>query len=433
MASTRKTGTLDTTPHIRPAGKTTVFGADGAKQCVEPDLATTVRPQTPPEIKKYRKSNVHEPGKILTHYGLADDTIPGGVDRPFGCKNSTGEDLKGLIQTFPTSDLMQWRLERQEDIYASSKNEPLGRSMQRGHKLPAEGEPFGTRVNAKLKNKMPETKALLYPVGTEADFEGKHHAQYVKSHGDYAPGEQRRRGYDWDGSGIDPASKVFGYHEKIAYREGVAKALNPTLQDDAVLSATIVQKRLEDFKMTDSTELGQSTNLGHGDRGLPGDHTFGVPSRRFEELGVRHLIKGEYADADQAPDPDLGKSLRKGFRNVAPSAEKVFGAPTIRTDIAAPASKSVADTQNYGNEPDASSLLYPAPAAERGVVEEDYLKPFTKQGLQEFYAMAQINLPEPLFDAAFHKAVELDVAQGGPANQCCISTFHKARFFFANA
>ena len=50
------------------------------------------------------------------------------------------------MKTFPASELMQWRLERQEDIYESSKREPLGKSYNRGHVLP-EGmgteRPFG--------------------------------------------------------------------------------------------------------------------------------------------------------------------------------------------------------------------------------------------------------------------------------------------------
>ena len=39
------------------------------------------RPSTPPEIKKYRQSTIHEPGKMVKHYGLADDPVKNG---PFG-------------------------------------------------------------------------------------------------------------------------------------------------------------------------------------------------------------------------------------------------------------------------------------------------------------------------------------------------------------
>ena len=76
----------------------------------------------------------------------------------------------------------------------------------------------------------------------------------------------------------------------------------------------------------------------------------------------------------ETADRDLGLSLRPGFRNRAPE-DRVFGAPTIRTDIPGRDVKSVADNNNYGNEPDAMSLVYPS-AAHRGVVDRDYIKPY---------------------------------------------------------
>jgi hypothetical protein len=42
-----------------------------------------------------------------------------------------------------------------------------------------------------------------------------------------------------------------------------------------------------------------------------------VPSRRFEEWSAGRLIKGDYPAAEQAPDPDLGKSLHQGYRNIS--------------------------------------------------------------------------------------------------------------------
>ena len=50
---------------------------EGAQFC----LSMGERPSTPPEIKKYRQSTIHEPGKMVKHYGLADDPVKNG---PFG-------------------------------------------------------------------------------------------------------------------------------------------------------------------------------------------------------------------------------------------------------------------------------------------------------------------------------------------------------------
>ena len=48
--------------------------------------------------------------------------------------------------------------------------------------------------------------------------------------------------------------------------------------------------------------------------------------------------------------------------------------PTVRLDIPAPLVKSVANTQNYGNEADAHQLIHPTTTADRGVNEENYIQ-----------------------------------------------------------
>lgn len=45
----------------------------------------------------------------------------------------------------------------------------------------------------------------------------------------------------------------------------------------------------------------------------------------------------------------------QGWRNIAPE-NRVFGAPSIRTDLPAPSKKSVSCMVNYGNEPDAMQV-----------------------------------------------------------------------------
>ena len=63
------------------------------------------------------------------------------------------------------------------------------------------------------------------------------------------------------------------------------------------------------------------------------------------------------------PDKDLGKSIKPNCRNVVRKEEdrhRSFGVPTIRQDIHQPAKRSVADYQNYGDEPEAVDLLFPS-------------------------------------------------------------------------
>mmetsp|Transcript_6907 Transcript_6907/g.10703 ORF Transcript_6907/g.10703 Transcript_6907/m.10703 type:complete len:454 (-) Transcript_6907:128-1489(-) len=430
----------DTAPQIIPAGKSSRVQGDGAKVCVQPEVDQNERPITPDEIKKYRKSTVHEPGKIVVHYGRSDDHVP---DQVFGVKAVYGDTAAGLMANYPTSELMQWRLDRQEDIYASTTREPLGKSFSRGHVLPGDltsGEqPFG--VQGEVEPTSSQVKDLVFPIDTatmQGDPEGgAAHSMYIKTHGDYAPGQQRRRGYDWGGSGIDPAAATFGGVDRAPYYDGVAKALNPLRDVGNKASASIIDKRVEDFKSTANDELGRVKNLGHGEKPHE-QHIYGVPSRRFEEWSAGRLIKGDYPAAEQAPDPDLGKSLHQGYRNISGAGgggsdpERAYGVPCIRTDLPArnANSRSVADNVNYGNEPGAVSLIFPSGGAERGVVEQDYVKPYDKDELAAFYASTGIPMEEGEFDAAFETACELD---GGGEDVCTINTFQRVRMYNMSA
>lgn len=364
----------------------------------------------------------------MVHYGRTDDEIP---DKVFGVKNVYGESAAELMANYPTSELMQWRLDRQEDIYASTKREPLGKSFSRGHVLPAEFATKAFGVQGEVAPTSSQVKDIVFPMDsaytTGADESRETHQMYVTSHGDYAPGEQRRRGYDWAASGIDPATATFGGLDKEQYQEGVAKALNPLKDQANKAAAHIIDKRVEDFKSTYNDELGRVKNLGHGEK-PPEGHIYGVPSRRFTEWGAGRLIKGDYSEEEQAPDTDLGKSLRQGYRNVPDpvNPDRAFGVPCIRTDLPAREyeRRSVADNCNYGNEPSAVSLIFPSSGAERGVVETDYNKPYTKEDLSQFYADTGIQMAEGEFEAAFETAAEVD-GFGGDA--CTINTFQRVR------
>lgn len=97
---------------IRPAGVTTNFN-----ETAQDALTWQKRPETPPEQKKYRQSTVHEPGKVVKHFGAADDPVPEG---PFGDKSVSkpGESVAAYIKSFPDTEVARWKLERSEDIYA---------------------------------------------------------------------------------------------------------------------------------------------------------------------------------------------------------------------------------------------------------------------------------------------------------------------------
>lgn len=99
--------------HIPAAGVPSKLVGEGAKNCLHFDE----RPSTPDSEKKYRQSVLHEPGRIVRHFGLADDALHLG---PFGEKTISrpGQTMADYIRSYPDSKTMQWRLERGEDVYA---------------------------------------------------------------------------------------------------------------------------------------------------------------------------------------------------------------------------------------------------------------------------------------------------------------------------
>jgi hypothetical protein len=92
-------------------------------------------PPTADNIKTWRKSLKNEPGKVIIHPGMQGDTQPEG--RTYGRLNYKDASTTDLMNWEPKSEMLAMMRDKQESIYASTKAEPLGRSMDRGHVLPA--------------------------------------------------------------------------------------------------------------------------------------------------------------------------------------------------------------------------------------------------------------------------------------------------------
>lgn len=84
---------------------------------------------------------------------------------------SNKEDtLEKVFKTYPESDMMRWTLDRSEDVYHSSKREPLGKSWNRGHSIPShmgKDIPFGQRINAKENSAVSLARSAIAPVDRE--------------------------------------------------------------------------------------------------------------------------------------------------------------------------------------------------------------------------------------------------------------------------
>ena len=257
----------------------------------------------------------------VTHPGRYDDPIDD--DAVHGAVTVPSEPVGSVISHYPTTDIMRFQLDRLEDVYASTRREPLGQSFVRGHALPPDlasgAVPFG--VPGEVKPTSSVVKDLVFPPEKDTPMLGDDrgsdaHRMYVKTHGAYAPGERVTRDYDWAAAGVDPTRDAFGATttkgEQIL--DGVAKAINP-LKDatSKAASAVIVNKRAEAARAINKDPLGAPRRLGTGLPTPPPDHAFGAPSRRAGADdagdGTRGAHQGDHAAEDRAPDPTIGKSM----------------------------------------------------------------------------------------------------------------------------
>ncbi|KAF8069463.1 hypothetical protein HT031_001579 [Scenedesmus sp. PABB004] len=383
----------------------------GGEDTAAAALAWGPRPVTPEVIKPFQHYARAPPGTITRHPGAARDAVPHG---PFGVKGAVGEGVGDCMGAAPASDTQRWSLEQREAVYASNRQEPLGRGLSRGHVLP---QGLGTHVafgrplhEQEARN---STRSIIFPDPPPGgdDAAGPQHRMYVASHGSFAPGEQRSRDYDWAAARIDPARHRFGL------------ILQPELSEQP---SPVVSALYEAHKATLGDELARPRPLGARGAAPPGA-VFGRPPAREAEPTVGELLRGWYSAEAQAPDPDLGKSLREGWRNTEPAA-RALGVPSVRVDRPMPARPSVANTQNYGGEPCAAQLLAPPPCVDLGVKAEHLLTPRGAAELAALLESAGVCLRDGELQAALELAARLDGApagEGGP--RCSLDAFMRAR------
>lgn len=389
----------DSTPHLPAAGQHGEPNAVTAEQTLKPEFFDQA-PPTPPHIKKWRKETA--PGKICLHPGVAEDSDYARLDT-YGKSEPVGVKVHEVLNTAPKSYLMEKAVEKRESIYLSNKREPLGKAMSRGHNLPAEMQ-FGRPTPQDVAGD--QSKALLHP--EERLIPEHEHQLYVRSHKNYDPGEQRRRGYTWkdqDGN-IDPTTHRFGAAVKHGMHNGVGKAMNPELDENYKRPAVVVDKQLEDFRAVNAERLGVVQNLGFGNAKAGANDVCGMPSQSGPEWGVKQCI-GNYTPEDQKPDTDLGRSIRPGWRNIG-NEKRTFGVPSIRTDIPAPGLKSVADHQNYGDEAGADTILYPPRFADEGVTQADFLVAQQLDELVDIFRTAGFELNDEEARDAHERAAKRD-------------------------
>lgn len=234
------------------------------------------------------------------------------------------------------------------------------------------------------------------------------------------PGAQRTRNYDWNSSRIDPSQFRFGKLQSTK-AESAAEVLHPPEQSaEQGASARVVNKQLHDFQLATKDRLGRSQRQPAYESSST-EPPAGVSSLREHEAGVGELLKHSELD-ESAAQPDQTLACQVPTTAALPESKRnqVFGIPTVRTDVPEPARRSVANWNNYGKDPRADAVVFPAEGVDRGVQEEEYMKPLSLEEIKQVYNSAGIQLDDEEAEVVVKKASDFDGREDG---KCTLATF----------
>jgi hypothetical protein len=97
-----------------------------------------------------------------------------------------------------------------ETKYDSLKREPLARTIDRSYILPPQAQSADFKYGVPTEQNKYGVKDTIYS-GENMPEPEEVRLQYLKSHKDYDPGEQKQRPYNWP---VDPTDFRFGRVEK---------------------------------------------------------------------------------------------------------------------------------------------------------------------------------------------------------------------------
>lgn len=390
-------------------------------------LTFEARPETPHNIRKYRKTFFSEPGQRVIPTGQIDDNLAAKLQEKgnrFGRSSGFSSDhVPDIFVGIESDSIAEYVNDRKEAIYRSNQREPLGKSFIRGHAIPGHIDAFGKPQNS--VNTEAGAKELLYPRGAAAgaaaggrsDDEVKR--MYIKSHNSYAPGEQRTRDYQWGRANVDPAQFRFGVVEAGTGEGGVAECIQPESQEGQTRITSVQVEKCRHFR---ADTLGRAKMLGTKPKGLTDDHVYGKnkPKKgaQLEAETAKDALQGGYSWDEQQPDIDLGRSIQPGWRNDTTST-RTFGCPSVRTDVKPPRLRSIGDNQNYGDEQSGSVLIYPSTYSAQGVTDEDFVQQRSRAYVEQVFADIGYKLEGAVFDKLSSRAE----AAGG---RLCVASFRAA-------
>jgi len=198
---------------------------------------------------------------------------------------------------------------------------------------------------------------------------------------------------------------VFGKAKKV--EEDQAKnCVQPDYAENEFPVTRLVKKNVEDYRNFHKEPIGMVKNIAQTQTKLKENHTFGYTPKNKDEWDAAKCIRGDPTIKEVQVDDDLGKTNKHGYRNIPKEGDedRIFGVPTIRSDIKQPKNVSVADPNNYGTEPQVIELLFPEKYTNRGLSQEDFNELKTKQEIKNIFKNVGINYRPGKFEGIYMRA-----------------------------
>ena len=327
---------------VRAAGTSTAVFEDSVGKDIQPDIYFPIAEKPTPE---------------------ADARIAALKELRHGLVYEKGETTEKALKAGMRSGVDEYLESFKERVYRSVKMEPLEKPFIRGFDIPE-----GVVAGGLTRNVSLPAKESLFPRDSITDTHADHE-RYVLTHNSFAPGEQISRGYVWPAE-VEASGFAFGQPNERT-KGGTKDALVWERLEDPT---KVALKRLEDFRQVARESIGKSKNTM---RHVPHDLRFGIRSTSSSNTTAQCLHFNVRDARELLPDADLGRAKRR-----APETSRIFGVPSVRTDIPKPEARGLADIQNYGDDPGAAALLNPQRFENMGVYDEDFTVPRSKSELR---------------------------------------------------
>ncbi|EAR97427.3 hypothetical protein TTHERM_00340080 (macronuclear) [Tetrahymena thermophila SB210] len=345
-------------------------------------------PQTPEEIKQFRQSYRKQLGKSCIHPKLRVDPktmqLPSVYGKPQPPSDHYGDYFQDKF--VGVEDVVN---DIREQIYASNKAMPLGKTLDRKYVFPDQVQKQNFRYGATTRKDEKDAKDLIYSYVDDAKQNEQHQTNrpFLKPLSQLEAGEQFNRRYDT--KYFNPDNK-FGVSSLIKTDE-MKKVFQ---SEDNQASTKIIDRRQELYQNANHIHLGMpKSSFIFKDTAKRNFLSSSTPNLNLQKLGVADCLKYKDLTLQDVMQSNIGRSIPTiGVKSVSQiDDKKIFGIPSIRTDISPPRFQSLTNQYNYGNELSASQLLNPYQYSAYGLKEEDFSKLRPREEVKKKHSLFYIN------------------------------------------